>query len=455
MSDNISLPDDDNVDAIDISIMPRVKLEVVCKPEQCTFEITGPAKALATLKPLAESSKEELKGRISPLNPVTVPKAYRKGAGIPLDADYFAFLYPLEAGMQASLQGLNLERDPWAFALILGGYCYFDASGEKVIAVNALILAPSAASLSLEGRKSPSKALDALGSGAGGRLVDTTLPALKSAGFLSFAWVHPEEPIDGLSDFFSKHPNPHGGFIYRRCKDPEDTQSSEAWFYALTIGAVRRPKPSILGSLGSSRNLMTKQPSGPPGGLADALERIRKTSEEAMKKRDAAGESMVLRAAMDDGPKEPFHLRAKRAARRLLILITYLIVGMVFYANVNIDYTGTHPYIAAFYFSFTTMSTVGCMSAGLDQPTAGSFHPCCPPCSLPCLLIAWIETALHRRRPQPARPMAQGVHGHLHPDWYRRSLFDRIRVDGRSHEPCRATMRARLRLLHESARMHG
>ena len=44
-----------------------------------------------------------LQGPLSPLHRVTVPAEFRDGAGIPMDADYFCFIYPIQARQQLLL----------------------------------------------------------------------------------------------------------------------------------------------------------------------------------------------------------------------------------------------------------------------------------------------------------------------------------------------------------------
>ena len=77
----------------------------------------GEAPAAGGDKAREEASK--LHCWLSPKASVTVPRKFRKGAGIPLAAHSFAFVYPLPSLFEA-LSALDLVVDAWAFTLLIG-----------------------------------------------------------------------------------------------------------------------------------------------------------------------------------------------------------------------------------------------------------------------------------------------------------------------------------------------
>ena len=134
-----SLGDDAPADCIQMSILPDVDLELVpvvpfgrqsSSSNAVTFNVVGPERPLQVLRTLSESvglsDSEVLCCKMSPLAPVTVPADFREGAGIPLEAHTFAYIYPW-AGEH--VKSLNFARDSWAFVMLLGGFAYFSSDG--------------------------------------------------------------------------------------------------------------------------------------------------------------------------------------------------------------------------------------------------------------------------------------------------------------------------------------
>ena len=77
-------------ESVDLSVITGVELELAASwPQPATagtFEITGPPSTLAILKTFQASA---LQGSLSPRAAVTLPKAAKARAGIPIDAATF------------------------------------------------------------------------------------------------------------------------------------------------------------------------------------------------------------------------------------------------------------------------------------------------------------------------------------------------------------------------------
>ena len=102
-------------------------------PESTAAAGYPPAEAPAGTKP-AESY--ELVGSMSPLHPVTIPLEKREGARIPLDAKYYAYLYPLPETEQQLLKGDPDVPEEVVQLARYGGYAYLrpaeDGSEEQL-----------------------------------------------------------------------------------------------------------------------------------------------------------------------------------------------------------------------------------------------------------------------------------------------------------------------------------
>ena len=184
------------------------------------FSISGPSEVLALLDEFANEprSDEELDhcGVLAPPTEVTLAGAQREAAGIPLEAAFFAFAYPLPS-LTNRFEELVVEQgrcEPWLFFLLLGGYCYFDAQ-RRLIRTNALMLTPAAARLEMVGPFRPSvSALQRLREAH--RLQPCTLQTLVAAGYRAFAWVNPGEVPGGGPTILADGSQLEGGgcFVY-------------------------------------------------------------------------------------------------------------------------------------------------------------------------------------------------------------------------------------------------
>ena len=191
----------------DLPIEPDVGLEVrastwqddpeVTIVEALPFVIEGPKHVIKFLE--AETGCSSVGGFLSPPNKITIRGERARIAGIPADAAFYAFAYPLESlsGQYRRLIDAEGRAEPWLFFLLLGGYCYFDAS-RRLIRTNAFVMHPTERKLTLAGPFQPSaEAVAALK--AASRLRELTLEPLREQGFERFAWVNPGERPGGRS----------------------------------------------------------------------------------------------------------------------------------------------------------------------------------------------------------------------------------------------------------------
>ena len=209
---------------MDLFIEPNVSLELRCQTTGLrstdrdsdrdgaggTYEVIGPSRVTDALRRAFGRGQGTIRGVISPANEVTLPPAIKREAGIPLAATHFAYVYPLKE-FKDNNHSVNVAEEPWAFALLIGGFAYFGSDGE-LLAVNALTIVPSPAVLHLVGPYPPRhQAMVAMA--RLGRVSETTIDGLRDAGFRRFGWVHPGEAPGGflISD---KVKCAHGGFVY-------------------------------------------------------------------------------------------------------------------------------------------------------------------------------------------------------------------------------------------------
>lgn len=236
-------------ESMELFVLPDVALQIevsypVAPQKAGTFTVTGPPPTLKALRrasvgceakrphagtvahsrPLdctprsaalgessARSPRSPITGTISPRSPVTLPTLAKRDAGIPQEAQYFAFVYPLR-NLKRRLHAINLAKEPWAFACVVGAFAYFDGEGQ-LLAVNALSIVPAPSVLRLVGPY-PARQRATLEMAKNGRMDVVTIDGLLDAGFCRFGWVHPSEQPGGqpLSD--SHASCPHGGFVY-------------------------------------------------------------------------------------------------------------------------------------------------------------------------------------------------------------------------------------------------
>jgi len=194
----------------------------------------------------------------------------RKDVGISLQATHFAFLYPMD-GMINLAKDLDIAGpDRWACALMFGGFAYFNRWG-KLLHVNAITLLEEQNTVSLH-LVGPFNGNDrfAVRMHEHGRQPIVTIEFLKSAGFETFGWVHPEETIgeehvEADVDLASKGaaPNEHGAFLYH--------------YSAVGASPSKRAKPKVV--------YFAIEPGEPPApvkgavpsrsGLSGALNKVR------------------------------------------------------------------------------------------------------------------------------------------------------------------------------------
>jgi hypothetical protein len=109
---------------------------------------------------------------------------------------------------------MNLGLDSWGFALLLGGFVYFDQAGAT-IRVNVLTFNYSPTGMLLIG---PYRSCEPVFSALReqDRVHEVTAHGLRAGGFEEFAWVHPSETTSaGPLTIEKEHSYEHGAFIYQ------------------------------------------------------------------------------------------------------------------------------------------------------------------------------------------------------------------------------------------------
>ena len=81
-----------------------------------------------------------LRGVLSPLSPVTLRAPEKKAAGVPSEANYFAYAYPLDLKAQAHCHAVAPAAHELQLLTKEGGYVYFSGypGSLVVVRVNAL-----------------------------------------------------------------------------------------------------------------------------------------------------------------------------------------------------------------------------------------------------------------------------------------------------------------------------
>ena len=173
------------------------------------FKVVGPPSVLAFI--LAEMKIGSLQGLMSPFFNITLDAEARVAAGIPCNAEHFAFCYPVDGLPVESLIPAAAQQ-PWLFHVLVGGFVYFDQHAG-IIQVNALGLNPSATSLHLVGPfTAAASAISHLESSA--RMQPIVLKDMVDAGFRSFCWIHPAEAPGGVP-LSTEHLYNDGAFVYQ------------------------------------------------------------------------------------------------------------------------------------------------------------------------------------------------------------------------------------------------
>ena len=194
------------------------------------YEVVGPTREVEMIAKLfpgvGDDSVRTVRGPLSPVAPITLPKSVWEAAGIPAKAKYFAFAYPACIGfykkgevlntdnlqpMDKQLLKLNLVEEMWGFFLLVGGFIYMDEN-KQILQNNALTLVPTDFMMNFNGPKTPG--VECLqGLQTHGRMINVTLETLQEAGFKAFGWAHANEKPDGHA-LSTSEGYKHGAFVY-------------------------------------------------------------------------------------------------------------------------------------------------------------------------------------------------------------------------------------------------
>jgi len=142
--------------------------------------------------------------QLSPLHPITLDDETRNAAGIPKDARYFAWAYPMVDDGSIAFRG---GGTPAKAFLEYGGYIYFSDACD-VVGTNAIQPAPPFTLGLMFGRPQllPAHVADVLT--RRGRFQEITLEPLRRAGATHFGWIRPSEFSDCVA-------SPDGCFVYK------------------------------------------------------------------------------------------------------------------------------------------------------------------------------------------------------------------------------------------------
>jgi len=137
---------------------------------------------------------------LSPRAALTLDKAALKKAGVPLEAQTFAFAFPM--GIYRSLIDSSADLTTGACRVVLNGAFFYFDKHDKVVAINCFVDAPP-----LEGRSNrapvlqfdkpldlPEVAKEALSH----RLRPVTNPSHRDVGAVAFTWINRGEAIPGI-----------------------------------------------------------------------------------------------------------------------------------------------------------------------------------------------------------------------------------------------------------------
>ena len=189
---------------------------------------------LVTLKKIICPEAQQVVELVSsPITSVTLPEAARTRAGIPPEAMFYCFCYPVLATFggrsksngfedqecsqerMARLEQLkNLEEpldtsDPFVCLLFYGGFLYFDHTYD-IVAVNSVTFDQVTGNTSAIylGSSSPLPPMSIDPLKEGGRFIPLTGERIRRMGFTHFAWICPSEFVG--DSIFTKS----GGFAY-------------------------------------------------------------------------------------------------------------------------------------------------------------------------------------------------------------------------------------------------
>lgn len=353
------------------------------------------------------SAGADVHGILSPASPITVPVAHRKGAGIPLRAASYCYIYPIGGSLYSELLSVSLASYPWALVLLCGGFGYYDHAGD-LVQINAISYAPSNTGVVVVGSPVPAKTRDVIleAMQRQGRMIPFHQPALIEAGFVSFGWVHGGESFEGADLSDEANSNEHGAFVYLR-KPPSEDRSEDRGaisqspirtihldgrttipsekqadelresgadtftFYALTPSTGAGFQTMLARVKSDLQNAPQTKQLG-DCKLSEAMLSMSHRCVEAMKVADEASQIATL-ARTTQEPSPPLE-RLKWQAVRLVALVSYLMLGVLVYAHTE-EHDGGTPwtYDEALYFSVVTISTVGYGDISPSKPETKAF----------------------------------------------------------------------------------
>lgn len=341
-----------------------LQIDATWPEENCvgSFQIKGPKEQLRTA--LGEDEFRKFKtnpGVISPLDDIP-DRSSHGGCLIPIIATQVAYLYPYR--LQSNLMELASIRHPWAFALLLGGFAYFDKA-NVCVGINAVMHCSSKEGFVLGGPYDCDElALEALQ--AQKRLRFVTLQTMRDAGFRKFAWVHRGE-FPGGHRLNSARANHYGAFVYTMQEKSKLKQN--AIFYILMPGGgsmVVRAATQSMSKYMISRSV----PSHVGCLLSKATQSVQKISAVTQKKKKALGGLHVVKLRGLRTSKLTLKEQFVNALKGFMVLVLYLVMGMFWYKEMETidcdrnpwygtDCDGKFTYIDAMYLSIVSISTVG------------------------------------------------------------------------------------------------
>lgn len=113
------------IDEVEYFLLPTsVRLRVhssTPRSSMPTYEMLGEHSRNLVARLIDDGDMVSMAGTLSPITPTTLPDGAKQAAGIPREAAYYAFAYPLEclaasfdAIMQAAFSGIMPEKDEGA-----------------------------------------------------------------------------------------------------------------------------------------------------------------------------------------------------------------------------------------------------------------------------------------------------------------------------------------------------
>ena len=238
---------------------------VLVDVERRLVTVVGPSAAVHMLSRLQgigsrltrqrENSTEEVQGaRLGPLTNVTLDRSSRGRAGIPLEAEFYAFIYPHDAqsGKAKALVNevvgaaspdqhpANRQHDPASHLMlfILGGFVYFDKD-RRMLRINGLSFRQTEFRIFVDG---PYDATPQVGATMteSGRLQPSAFMALLDAGVIERGWINPRER-PGDTEVIRGVEHPSGAFL---CKEElaDGTDVFRAYRVLPTAPPARKPE---------------------------------------------------------------------------------------------------------------------------------------------------------------------------------------------------------------------